>query len=374
MTTSTVPRAQFSDEQLIELLGLIADADSVELKLTVPDTNLSAAAVALDMDPLEGQVRQVFFFDTPDLRLNAAGVVARARRVQGRGDDSVVKLRPVEPDQLPKKLRKSPEFGVEVDAMPGGYVCSGSMKQRLEKPRVRKTVMSGGRLSSLFSKNQRAFFVKHAPDGLELDDLSILGPIFVLKTRITPKELGRRLVGEVWLYPDGSRIVELSTKCPPPEAFDVAAQMRAILASRGLEPAAVQETKTKKALEYFSALLQDGTPDRPPRATPPGRFGARAFRDDRGARIGARGGLQAGPAAHHLRRDRRAARDGDTPRRARAGHAASVGARARRPAQHLALDPAPGFDDARAERPSRLPARARGRHLRRSGASDGSEA
>ncbi len=258
MTTSTA-RAQFSDEQLIELLGLIADSDSVELKLTVPDTTMSAAAVALDMDPLEGQVRQVFFFDTPDLRLNAAGVVARARRVQGRGDDSVVKLRPVEPDTLPKKLRKSPEFGVEVDAMPGGYVCSGSMKQRLEKPRVRKTMLSGGRLSSLFSKDQRAFFAKHAPDGLELDDLSILGPIFVLKARVTPKELGRRLVGEVWLYPDGSRIVELSTKCPPAETFDVAAQMHAFLASRALEPAAVQETKTKKALEYFSGLLQDRT-------------------------------------------------------------------------------------------------------------------
>src|SRR5688500_10771081 len=98
---------QLSADQLIELLGLIKDSDSVELKLTVPDSNLSEGAVALGMDPLEGQVRQVFFFDTPDLRLNAAGVVARARRVQGRGDDSVVKLRPVVPDELPKKLRRS---------------------------------------------------------------------------------------------------------------------------------------------------------------------------------------------------------------------------------------------------------------------------
>ena len=54
------------------------------------------------MDPLEAQIRQVFFFDTPDLALNEAGVVVRARRVQGKGDDSVVKLRPVVPDRAPE--------------------------------------------------------------------------------------------------------------------------------------------------------------------------------------------------------------------------------------------------------------------------------
>ena len=253
--TATAAAPRLSDDQLVELLALMKDSDSVELKLTVPDSNLSEAAVTLDMDPLDAQIRQVFFFDTPDLALNKAGVVARARRVQGRGDDSVVKLRPVVPGDLSKKLRRSPSFGVEVDAMPGGFVCSGTMKQRLEKPNVRKRILGGGRISSLFSKEQRGFFAAHAPEGLELDELSVLGPIFVLKARVTPKELGRRLVGELWLYPDGSRIVELSTKCLPPEAFDLAAQMRAFLHGRGLEPAEVQQTKTKKALEFFSQRL-----------------------------------------------------------------------------------------------------------------------
>jgi hypothetical protein len=41
------------------------------------------------------------FFDTPDLALNKAGVVVRARRVQGRSDDTVVKLRPIVPGELP---------------------------------------------------------------------------------------------------------------------------------------------------------------------------------------------------------------------------------------------------------------------------------
>jgi hypothetical protein len=46
----------------------------------------------------------VFFFDTPDLRLNKRGVVMRGRRVQGRGDVTVVKLRPIVPGELPQPL------------------------------------------------------------------------------------------------------------------------------------------------------------------------------------------------------------------------------------------------------------------------------
>ena len=49
--------------------------------------------------------------------------------------------------------------------------------------------------------------------GVHLDDLRILGPINVLKVKCAPKGYGRRLVAELWLYPDGSRILELSTKC-----------------------------------------------------------------------------------------------------------------------------------------------------------------
>src|SRR5205085_3063036 len=121
-------------EKLGELLGLLKGADTTELKLTVPYNQARAANQKLRMDPLDAQIRQVFFFDTPDLALSAAGVVVRARRVAGKGDDSVVKLRPVVPDQLSPKLRKTDGFGVEVDAMPGGFVCSASMKGVVPTP------------------------------------------------------------------------------------------------------------------------------------------------------------------------------------------------------------------------------------------------
>jgi hypothetical protein len=208
------------------------------------------------MDPLDAQIRQVFFFDTPDLALNQQGIVVRARRVQKKGDDSVVKLRPVVPSDLPRDIR-SPSFGIEVDAMPGGSVCSGSMKRTLgSRGDVKAALTPNRRLSKLFSKEQRAFFAAHAPEGIELDDLSILGPILVLKLRFSPEGLDGRLVAELWLYPDGSRILELSTKCAPSEALQVAAEARAFLMGRGVDLGGEQETKTRAALEFFSGNLE----------------------------------------------------------------------------------------------------------------------
>jgi len=221
----------------------------------VPESDQRSAVAALDMDPLNGQLRQVYFFDTPDLALYDQGVVARARRVQKKGDDSVVKLRPVVPTELPPSFRKSPNLGVEVDAMPGGFVCSASMKRALKAAPVRETCAGGQPLSGLFSEEQRAFFTEHAPEGLELDELSVLGPINVLKLKFSPAGYERRLVAELWLYPDNARILELSTKCEPGEAFQVAAETRAFLLGRGVNLSGEQQTKTKTALEFFSQNL-----------------------------------------------------------------------------------------------------------------------
>ena len=59
----------------------------------MPDGSQRSAVVALGMDPLDANLRQVFFFDTPDLALNQHGVIVRARRAQGGVEDFVVKLR-----------------------------------------------------------------------------------------------------------------------------------------------------------------------------------------------------------------------------------------------------------------------------------------
>jgi hypothetical protein len=63
------------------------------------------------------------------------------------------------------------------------------------------------------------------------------------------------MVAEMWLYPDGARIFELSTKCLPDEAFQVAAEARLFLSEHGIDLSGEQQTKTRTALEYFAAEL-----------------------------------------------------------------------------------------------------------------------
>jgi hypothetical protein len=192
-------QSTLTEEQVAEVFGLVKEADSVELKLTVPEEARRSTIQALEMDPMEAQIRQVFFFDTPDLALNQVGVVVRGRRVQGRGDDSVVKLRPVVPSHLPPKLREAEDVVVEVDAMPGGYVCSASYKAAHGPDVVKAVSRRELPIRKLFNKRQRKFYETYAPEGLALDDLSILGPLFVLKLKLRPKELPRKMVAELWL-------------------------------------------------------------------------------------------------------------------------------------------------------------------------------
>jgi hypothetical protein len=250
------PTTTLSDEDLQQMMDLIKGADSVELKLTIHESVRADAAKALGIDPLDSQMRQVFFFDTPELALNAAGVVVRARRRQNEEGDTVVKLRPVVPDHLPEDLRVMKTFNVEVDAMPGGFVCSASFKGAADNTAIRQAASGDLPISKLFSKEQRAFYAAHAPEGIGLDDLSVLGPIFVLKGRLEPEELGRRVVAEMWLYPDGSRVLELSTRCETNEAFQVAAEARAFLTKSGVDLSGEQQTKTRKALRYFAKHAQ----------------------------------------------------------------------------------------------------------------------
>ncbi len=244
-----------SNERLGEVLALIKGADSVELKVSVQESQRYTAVSSLGLDPLAAQIRQVVFFDTPDLKLNEHGVVVRARRIQGKRADSVVKLRPVVPEQLSPSLRANPEFGVEVDALPGSFICSARLRTYCDDAVVKSVFATGTGVRGLFNKQQRLLFDTHAPQGVAFEDLAVLGPINILKLKYVPATLGRRLVAELWFYPDYTQILELSTKCLPSEAFQVLAELKAYLDDQGIDMLGEQRTKTKTALQYFSREL-----------------------------------------------------------------------------------------------------------------------
>jgi hypothetical protein len=52
-------------------------------------------------------------------------------------------------------------------------------------------------------------------------------------------------------------LLELSTKCAPSETFQVGVETRTFLTRHGIDLSGEQETKTKKALSFFSKRLQE---------------------------------------------------------------------------------------------------------------------
>jgi hypothetical protein len=221
------------------LRTLAGQVPNVELKLVVP----AKGGRTLGIDPDRGPARRVYFLDTPDLALYRRGVIVRFRDRRGRRDDAVVKLRPVVPGRVPGWLRDADRFSMEIDALPGQAVCSGALKKRLDRGAVRRALAAGRPLTSLLSPRQRRLL-----HSFPLNDLVVYGPIDVRCLNVKLRGLSHGLTAERWRYPDGSDLLELSTRCPVDQAAAVAARVSTALRAYGITPADVQRTKTEIAL------------------------------------------------------------------------------------------------------------------------------
>ena len=211
MAATAKQEARLSDDQLVELLNLTRGADSVELKLTVPLAGQRAAAEALGLDPLDGQIRLVCFFDTPELALYSHGLVVRGRRVQGATTTPSSSCGPWCPTSSRTSCASRPTSWSRSTRCPAASCAPARSRACRASAPCSDVVRGDAPLRKLLSKDQRALYAANAPEGIELDDLSLLGPIFVLKLKGVPPGAGRKLVVELWLYPG---------RQPDPRALD----------------------------------------------------------------------------------------------------------------------------------------------------------
>jgi hypothetical protein len=228
---------------------LAGEAERVELKVVTSEQECRS----LGLDQYAVQHRRVFFLDTPDLALERHGLVVRIRDMGDRPDDAAVKLRPMASHTVPKWLRRKNSLEVEIDAMPGHRVCSGSLKVRLGRGVVARTLAGGRPLAKVLPQPQRRLLASCGPADLSLSDLTVFGPVEVHKYKFQPAGFDGQLAVERWSYPDGSAILELSTRCPVGKASEVAARLTEVLAARGVTPAEPQLLKTDMTLRYWSA-------------------------------------------------------------------------------------------------------------------------
>ena len=206
-----------SAEQLAEVLPLIKAADSVELKLTVPEASRRSAVAALDMDPLDAQIRQVDVLRHPRPHPQQAGPRASAsdgsRVAPG---DSIVKLRPVVPADIPAKRAGSHRASASRSTpCRAGSSAPATMRpeRRRRRGRRRCSTASSRRGQAPSPTNSSRFYAvarPARPGGRRRSHAS--GRSTSLKLKFSPTGFGRRVVAELWTYPDGSRILELSTE------------------------------------------------------------------------------------------------------------------------------------------------------------------
>lgn len=229
-------------------VGAVGRAGRVELKIIVPD-----GCYRTLLETLQGpaRARTVYYLDTADLGLAQRGLVVRART--GGRVDSVVKLRGPEPDELEREARRFPNLTVEVDALPEHSWWTTAVAQDLRPSAVRAAVRGRSPLRTLLSGEQRRFLRVHAKGGPAVDELVVHGPVLVTRTAGRGPGVSGRLVLESWVYPDGSRLLEVSTKCRPDRVARVARAVGRFLADRDVDLTAPQRTKTAASLEYFAS-------------------------------------------------------------------------------------------------------------------------
>ena len=204
------------------MFGLIKGADSVELKLTVPggrsplDGHGARHGPARRADPPGVLLRHARPGARP-ARASSSGPAASSARATTRSSSCGRSCR----TSCRRSCARRPSFGVEVDAMPGGYVCSASLKASLaadrgvarpleRRPAAAQAVHQGaaGVLRRARARRHRA-----RRSGRARADLRAQAEVHARRTTSassSPSSGSTRT---------SSRILELSTKCAPADAF-----------------------------------------------------------------------------------------------------------------------------------------------------------
>jgi len=229
-----------------------AGVEMVEIKVTIrPDQELKAAR-ALQINDDTAEVRVIYFYDTHDLALFEAGIVLRARQVKGDDDDSTVKFRPVDPDRVDSAWKQLRGFKLEADCMGDTVVNSASLTVPLKRDEIDDVADRKRPIDKLFSREQELFLGEFHEGDVDFGRLQVLGPIRVLRWKLSHRDFAHALTVEEWRLPDGDDLVEVSIKAPAQDAARARGEFEEHLNALGLDPQGNQDAKTRTALRFFT--------------------------------------------------------------------------------------------------------------------------
>lgn len=233
----------------------MAGAEAIEIKATIPDHQVREALKRFGLTQRNDEERYIYFFDTPELDLLSAGIIARARRTVGGEHDSTVKFRPVDPGSVGKKWRKYRDFKIEADASEKGLVKSASFSMPVARGLIKRVAAGSKGIAAIFTKEQEAFLAEMAGRALDFRRLAVLGPVMAHRWRFDDPACPWPITAELWKRGDGDHMMEVSIKAPAVQAAAAIGGFLAFLAEVGAERDAEEQAKTRWALDYYAARL-----------------------------------------------------------------------------------------------------------------------
>jgi len=234
----------------------VAGVDAIEIKITIPDHQVEEALTRFSLTVDNDEERYIYFFDTPDLDLFKAGMIARARRIVGDEHDSTVKFRPVVPAEVSATWRAFDGFKLEADASESGVTKSASLTMPVAKGLIKQVVAGEQPVGKLFTKDQEVFLSAIGQQHIDYDALSVMGPLQAHRWKFEDAACPWPITAELWKRQDGARLMELSIKAPVAQAAVAIAGFMAFVAEIGAERDLEQQTKTRWALEHHATLLR----------------------------------------------------------------------------------------------------------------------
>jgi hypothetical protein len=254
---------------------LLEGAEAIEIKATIPQRQIKTALARYGLTQRNDEERFIYFFDTPQLGLLKAGIIARARRIVGDEHDSTIKFRPVDAAKVGKKWRKYRDFKIEADASEKGLVKSASFSMPVAKGLIKRVVAGEKTVAALFTKEQEEFLAEMAGSVPDLATLSILGPLTAQRWDFEDPACPWPITAELWTRADGATLMEVSVKAPAIQAAAVMAGFMAFLGEVGAERDNNQQAKTHWALDHYAGALRSKAAAR---ARPRGRPAPRQAR------------------------------------------------------------------------------------------------
>ena len=241
--------------------------DTIKVKVTIAADEVGTALAAFNLSSSTARSHEIYFCEQPSslglLPLLDDGVILRIRRHREGPDDVTVKLRPCRHGQLPDQwstFRHSAHHELRIKGhwAHDRRVVAASLMHSVPGDHLHQALDSRPPdLGRLLSARQRRYLAECTTATPDLDDLCLLGPLEARLWRlpeprydITAERWTVRIPGD----PSGLDFLELSVMAEPDDAALVQPAFLATISSRGLDPYAFQQTKTRHTLQHLAAL------------------------------------------------------------------------------------------------------------------------